>query len=219
MLIAAFIVFSGNLANNILALNIVASSIIFGLFFVDFLAPWIDFEDKSQKQVGSLGVRWLVTLLYATAAVTVMVVGNIVYSTAFSTQLIIHGVLVFLLLLGLLGAAYASDKASQVYEVESANRYGIAELKKAASALKDKISETADLPENFINRVNSLAEDLRFISPTENREARRLEQSLANAINAIGLALPNYTLNEQQIERNLKKCEQLYQHRKHVYSN
>jgi small-conductance mechanosensitive channel len=219
LLIVAFSLFSGDLAGNILALNIVASSIIYGLFFVDILVPWIDFEDKSQRRAGSLGVRWLVTWLYAIAAVTVMVAGNIAYGATFSTQLIVHGVLVFLLLLGLLAALYASDKVSRVHDEEAANRSGAVELKKAMSALKDKVSETAGLPEDFISRVNTLAENLRFISPAESREARALEQSLAAAIGAIGAALPSYSLNAQQIENNLKKCEQLYQNRQHTYSN
>lgn len=218
VLVAAFTLFSGDLASNILALNIAASSVIYGLFFVDILVPWVNFSDKSSRSVGSMGVRWLATWLYAVAAVAVMVAANAVYSAAFSTQLAAHVILVFLLLLGLLGASHASHRARQVHAAEAANRSGAVEVKKAMAALKDKISETADLPEDFIGRVNTLAENVRFISPADNREARSLEQSLADTINAIGAALPSYSLNEQQIESRLKKCEQLYLNRKHVYS-
>jgi hypothetical protein len=219
LIITAFMLFQGSLPNNILVLNIVVSSIVYGLFFVDILVPWIDFKDKSQRKVGSMGVRWLATWLYAIAAIAVMIAANVVYDFTFSTQLIIHGVLLFLLFLGLLGALHVSDKITQVYQIEKANRSGVTEMKKAMVTLKDKINETANFPEEFIRKVNALEESLRFIAPTENSEAHELERTFIDAINAIGFALTNYSLNEQHIEDSLKKCERLYQNRKQIYSN
>jgi hypothetical protein len=219
LIITAFILFRGDLADNILVLNIVISTIIYGLFFVDILVPWIDFKDKSQRRVGSIGVRWLVTWLYAIAAIAVMIIANIALEWTFAAQLIVHGVLLFLLFLGLLGALHASDKVTQVYNIETANRNGIVEMKKAIIGLKDNINEASGLPENFVKRVNALEENLRFLSPTENNEAHELEQSFVETVHSIGFALTNYSLNEQQIENNLKKCERIYQNRKQVYSN
>jgi hypothetical protein len=83
--------------------------------------------------------------------------------------------------------------------------------------LKDKTHETANLPEDFIRKVNALEESLRFLSPTENSEAHELERTFIDTIHAIGFALTNFSLNEQQIESNLKKCERLYQNRKQIY--
>jgi hypothetical protein len=89
LIITAFILFRGDLADNILVLGIVVSSIIYGLFFVDILVPWIDFRDKSQRRVGSMGVRWFVTWLYAIVAIAVMIIANIIaLDWTFATQLI-----------------------------------------------------------------------------------------------------------------------------------
>jgi hypothetical protein len=219
LIIIAFILLRGDLANNILVLNIVVSTLIYGLFFVDILVPWIDFGDKSQRRVGAMGVRWLTTWMYAIAAIAVMIIANVPYDLAFSTQLIIHGVLLFVLFLGLFAALHASDKVNQVYQIETANRNGVVEMKKAIVSLKDKINEVSDLPESFILRVNTLEENLRFISPTENSEAHELENSFVETIHALCFALSNYSINEQQIENDLKKCERVYQNRKQIYSN
>jgi hypothetical protein len=216
IIIVAFILFRGGLADNILVLNIVVSSLIYGLFFVDVLVPWIDLGDKSQKKVGSLGLRWFFTWLYAIAAIAVMLAGNLAYEWSFALQIIIHCVLLFLLILGFVASFTASDKVVEVYKQEIQNRNGITEMKKTMVNLKDKINDTANLPENFIQRINSLEENLRFISPSDNSEAHELERAFVDTINSINIALTNYSLNKQQIENNLKKCERLYQNRKNI---
>jgi hypothetical protein len=70
-----------------------------------------------------------------------------------------------------------------------------------------------------VQKINLLEESLRFISPTENSEAHELERSFAETINAIRFDLQDYSLNTEQIENNLKKCERLYNNRKQIYSN
>jgi hypothetical protein len=219
LIIAIFILFRGNLDDNVLVLNIVVASVIYGLFFVDILVPWIDFHDKSQRSVGSMGVRWFATWIYAIVAIAVMVAANIYSNWGFSTQLVVHGVLLFFLILGFLGFLHVSDKVVQVHQTETSNRDGITEMKKAIVRLKDKISVTADLPDTFVQRINLLDENLRFISPVANSETRELERAFINTINSIDIALTNYSLNEQHIENSLKQCERLYQNRKQVYSN
>jgi hypothetical protein len=219
IIIAAFILFRGSAPDNILIMNIVVSSLIYGLFFCNFRAPWIDLQDKTQKQIGAIGIFWFATWSYAIAAIGFMLVANLHYDLAFVTQLIVHCVLLFSLLLWMLLSRHSADKVAEVYYEQTANRNGILEMKKAMLALKDKISETANLPESFANRVNSLEENLRFISPTENSEAHDLENSFVKTIESIRYALQDYSLNAEQIENNLKKCERLYQNRKNIYSN
>lgn len=219
LIIAGFILFKGELKDNILVLNIIISSVIYGLFFVDILIPWINFNDKSQRRVGSLGVRWFVTWLYAIVAVALMFIANIHLHLIFSTQLLIHCILLFFIFMGLLASLHSQSKVNEVFHTDTANRNGILEMKKSMSALKNVIAETADLPALFIERVNILEENLRFISPSQDSEAHKLENLFVEAINAIHFALTNYSLNEQQIENNLKKCERLYKNRKQIHSN
>jgi hypothetical protein len=218
LLVSAFILFRGSLADNILVLNIVVGSLVYGLLFCNFRAPWIDLKDKSQKQIGALGISWLATCLYAIFSIAAMVVCNVAYNLPFTAQLLIHGVLLFFLLLGILLSSRASEKVQEIYRQENFNRNGIIEMKKALTNLKDRMNDSAGLPENFIGKINSLEENLRFISPTENAEAHALEQQFITAINDIAFAVSNFSMNGERIEGNLKKAERIYQNRKNIYS-
>jgi hypothetical protein len=219
LIIAAFILFRGNMEDNILILNIMVATIIYSLMFIDILIPWIDFGDNSQRRIGSIGVRWLVTWLYSFSAIAVMVICNRLFAYTFTTQLLIHGALIFLLLLGFIAAIHSSDKIKEVFVQENNNRSGIIEMKKAISNLKDKMNSFSDLPEYLTNRINTLEDNIRFISPSNNQEAYELERSFSNTINEIAYAISNLSMNEEAVESNLRKCERIYQNRKQIHSN
>jgi hypothetical protein len=204
---------------NILVLNIVVSSLVYGLFVFNYCAPWIDLEDKSQEQVGSLGIKWFVIWFYAVLAVSTMLVVNLELKLNFTVQLIIHCVLLFFLLLGLLGSRHAADKVRKVFEVETKNRNGVNEMKTAMRQLKDKMNDIRELPENFVKRINTLEENLRFISPSNNSEAYDLERSFVKIVTDIQFAISNFSMNEEQIESHLKKLGRVYQNRKDIYSH
>lgn len=219
IIVAAFILFRGSMPDNILVMNIVVSSLIYGLFFCNFRAPWIDLHDKTQKQIGAIGISWFSMWSYAIVAIGYMLIANLATEITFVTQLIVQCVLLFFLFSELSLSHHSADKVAEVYHEQIANRNGVLEMKKAMLALKDKISETANLPESFVQKVNSLEDSLRFISPTENSEAHELEISFVKTLDSIRYALQNYSLNAKQIENNLKKGERIYLNRKNIYSN
>jgi hypothetical protein len=219
IIIAAFILFRGSSTDNIFVLNIVISSLVYGLFFYNFGAPWIDLNDKTQKQIGAIGISWFTLWFYVIFAIGFMLVANLMHEFAFPTQLLVHcGLLFFLFLLFLL-SRHSADKVVEVYREQTANLNGILEMKKAMIVLKDEINEATDLPISFVQKVNSLEDSLRFISPTENSEAHELENSFVKVIESIRFAIQNYSLNAEQIDNNIKKCERIYQNRKNINSN
>jgi len=219
IIIAAFVLFRGETPTNIFVLNIVVSSLVYGLFFCNFRAPWIDLQDKTQKQIGKLGISWLATWLYAIFAIGIIVTGYFVPELTFTIQLIIHAVLLFFFFMWMLLARHSSDKVAEVYQQETQQRSKINEMKIAMRNLKDKISDTANLPESFTNRINSLEEGLRFISPSNNDEAYSLENQFSKTVSDISYAISNFSMNEEAIESNLKKLERIYQNRKNIYSH
>lgn len=218
LIITAFILFRGKQTDNILALNIVVFTIIYGLFFVDILIPLVDYNDKSSKAIGSIGVRWLATWLYAIIAVAAMIISNIALDLVFSTQLIIHGILFFLLLFGFVAALHSSDKVNEVYAQETANSNGINEMKSVMQGLKYKMSNNLELPDYFINRINELEKNLRFVSPSNKQEDNNLEISFIDTLNNISIEIYDFAMNEESIKKNLQKCEWIYQRRKNIYS-
>lgn len=219
LIIATFILFKGDLTTNILVLNILVSSVIYSLFFMDILVPWIDFDDKSQKKVGSLGIRWFFTSAYSFGAIAGMFIANVAYNWTFPLQIIIQGISLFMLLLGFIAAFHASDKVKEIYELETLNRSGIIEMKSAMSLLKEKIVGLPDLPEYFTKEVTALDENVRFISPANNQDAYDLEQAFAKTVNEVTIALTNFSMNEEAIRTNIKKLEVILLNRKQVYSH
>ncbi|MDX9920571.1 MAG: hypothetical protein RB289_11415 [Paludibacter sp.] len=219
IIVAAFVLFRGNLADNVLVLNIVVSSLIFGFLFVDILIPWVDLSDKTQKRVGSLGLRWFFSWLYALAAIALMLLANVAFAWVFTLQLILHSILIFMLTLGFVASFAASDKVEEVYGHEIMQRSAIEELKNAMRDLKNKLNELPGLPDSFVRRVETLDEGLRYIAPANSVEAYELEHAITQIVRDISYAVTDYALNEEAIDAYLRKAERTYQNRKSIYSN
>jgi len=139
LIILCFLHFGRNVQTEILTLNIVVSSIIYCLLFIDIIIPWVDFKDKSQKTIGSIGLRWFFTFFYMLLAIGAMVVFNSVKPIHFTNQIIIQGILFFFLLLGFFMAFSTSDKVKEVYVEEKQNRDRVDEMKKATKEVQLKI--------------------------------------------------------------------------------
>jgi len=122
-------------------------------------------------------------------------------------------------LFGIWTSRHAADKVQEVYNDETKNRNGINEMKAAMKSLKDKMNNSSDLPADFTNRIDEIEQNLRFLSPANNGEAYELEESFVTVCGTIYNAIFNYSMNEEQIEQNLKKLERIYQNRKKIYSN
>ncbi len=219
IIISAFILFRRDLPNNILALNIIVTSIIYCLFFIDIISPWIDLNDKASTKVGQLGVRWFFTWVYTILSILVMIISNVSYDLIFSTQLLIQGSVFFLLLLGVILGIQTSEKIKEVFIQESVNQNGIIEMKESIKMLKDRMIDFTDLPEYFITKINAFEENVRFISPVNSEEACELEKSFSETIHEISYAISNYSLNESAIKNNLLKCDRIYQKRKQLLFN
>lgn len=219
IIIASFFLWRGDAPADIFALNLVVASIIYGMMFVDILVPWVDWADKAQRRVGSIGLRWFVTGSYSILALGVMIVCNWALAVSFELQLILHACLLFLLILGFVGVLHASDKVVDIHLQESAHRSGIAEMRQAMMRLKETLLDCPRLPAVYGERINDLEEGLRYISPCDNPEAHALEARFVEVINEIAIAVPNFSMNQEKIENALTRAEHIYRNRKGEYSN
>jgi hypothetical protein len=218
LIIIGFLYFGKNLTQNILALNIIVSSIIYLLWFVEKFIPMVDLKDKAHKGIGSIGLKWLFTFLYAAAAIGTMVVFNTVKPVDLYTQIIIHGILFFLLLVGLYFVFYTSQKVGEVFIEETTNCSRIDEMKKATREIKIKADLTKNIPSDINIRVTELLENLRFISPSNDAEAMNLESQYLKEIRDLQDCLFFNPLNYDKSIEILQKCEQTYSERKRIYS-
>ena len=219
LIVLGFLHFGKNLQSEILTLNIVVSSIIYCLVFVDFIFPWVNLKDKAQKQIGSIGLRWFFTYLYIALAIGAMVIFNTVKPVHFANQLLIHGGLFFVVLLGLFLAFSSSDKVREVYYEEKQNRHRIDEMKRATKELQLKLDAMNNIPTEIISRLNELQENLRYLSPSNNNEALVLESKFIEEVRILSNCFSKEPLNMEVVISNIKNCERTYKERKQVFSN
>jgi hypothetical protein len=177
------------------------------------------FCERQNKKIDSLGVRWFFSFFYALSAIGTIFYFNLVNPASFSTQLIIHSVLLFLLLLGLFAAFHSSEKINEIYHEETQNRSRIDEMKKTIKNLQSQLDTAKEAPDSFIERINRLQENLRFLSPVNTKEAVEWEQKFMTNIQTLAYSLSNRPCNFDEVETNIRLCERTYQERKQIYSN
>lgn len=220
ILVSTFILFKGETTKEIFLTNVIVSSIIYLLIFTSYGKPWIDLNDKSQKQIGFLGISWTAIWIYTILAIATMIIGNIILYWTFQVQIIIHCILIFLLLIGMFAASHTSDKVKEIYQNEQIQRKSIDYIKNAFYELNERIliAENA-IPTEITRKLKKIEEDLRYFSPSNNPETERIDNSIADLINSISFSITRYEMNKKQIEESLRKCEMLYERRKNTYSN
>ncbi|MBO4612984.1 MAG: hypothetical protein J5671_07445 [Bacteroidaceae bacterium] len=212
VIIGAFLLFGRpGLSDKELALDIVVSLIVYGLFVVDIFVPWLDLGDKAQRKVGSLGLRWTINWLYAILAIVVMFL-SAKLDWALSTQLLIHAALLGLLALGYSGVFGMNDKVASVYAREEAMRSSLEELKSSVNSLLLE-HEIADI--NLRQRIEALKEDLRYTSSSDNGETRSLEERILKLVGSLNAALN--AENTDEASALLNKLEKLVKERKQSY--
>jgi len=219
LIIICFLYFGRNIDSNVLILNIVVSSVIYLLWFVEKFVPMIDLKDKAHKDAGSIGLKWVFTIGYAILAISAMVVLNLVKPLVVDAQIIIHLILFFFLLVGLYFVFYSSQKVQEVFTEETRNRSRVNEMKTAIKGVKLKLDQMNNVPSDITDRITVLLENMRYISPSNNIEAIDLESTFMKEIKDLQNCLFDIPLNHDQIKGDIQKCEQTYNERKTIFSN
>lgn len=218
IIIGSFFIFMKNMPDNLFVLNLSVSLLVYLLFFIDVLVPWVDWRDKSKRSIGSIGIRWAVTWIYAFLAISSMVICNKIYNLEFLAQLSIHGILLLILILGISGALHASDKVATVYNKEITVQMGINDMRRAFNELKHTVYNSSDIPQEVRSRIERLEENLQYISPSDNPEAVALEKQFSKIVHDVNLSVNSYSDNSDRIMSLLGKADYILKNRKSIYS-
>jgi len=220
IIIASMHHFFGHLPQNVFYLNCVVASIIYILVFADLLFPWINLKDRSQRAVGSIGIRWFVSFLYAgIAGVAMLYMNSSIRNTPINSQLLVHSVLLFLLMLGMFMAFSSSDKVHEVFIEETTNRGRVDEMKRHTKELCNLLQGNSWMPADLKSRITELHENMRFLSPSNNPEAITLETSFCEETEKLCKLIRDGNPNGDAITLQLSRCESVYRDRKNTYSN
>ncbi len=218
LIIALFVIFRGETPDNLFYLNLAVSIIAYCLLVADVFTPIVDFKDRAHRTVGSLSFRWTTTIMYVLSVVAVMVVCNYVYEVSFTIQALIHCVLVLLLLGGIITQLFVADHTGDVHHEEQMLLQGVEEMKRVALRLNNAATLHTGLPADVKARIKSLCDSVRYISPCNNPDAAQYECRFVEKVNDIIVALPQYELNKERIERSVAEAEIIFSNRKSVYS-
>lgn len=213
ILIAAFILYRGEMPTGVMILDIAVSTVILGLIFVDVVRPW---DDEHTAKLGSMGIRWTLTIIYAVLAVGLMIA---LREKDFSIQLLVQGGLIVILLLGLAAALRTREQIVGVHKEEMQKVGERDNVKKAWSVLLEKMDSQPDFPPELRERTNALLQDMRYLSPSNNPEALDTDRQLVERAAEIGRMVGDYRMNAEQAEQAIARCERMMQRRRTQYSN
>ncbi|MDY0342658.1 MAG: hypothetical protein RBR28_03740 [Lentimicrobium sp.] len=219
LIILSFLYFGKKLHTEILTLNIVVSSIIYGVMFIDLIIPWINLKDKYQKSIGSIGVRWVFTFFYTLLAIGLMFAFNTIWSIDFISQLLLHGGLVFLLVFGFYMVISSSNKVKDVHIKEKQVTGSLDDMRNATKELQLKLDTMKDIPVEITSKIINLQGNLRFLSPCNTNEATGLEKKFVEGIKILKDSIAGSPLDMDEVNNNIRNCERIYNDRKHIYSN
>lgn len=219
LVISGFIIFWPQNANkDIMIIDIVVSCIILlTVFGIDLYRPLIDLNSDQPKQVGSLGIRWFVSGSYLVIAIVLMYIWGVNGKYPTNIYILLHAILLFLLICGIIAAVHAGKKVGEIAQIEARKLQGREYMRRAIRKIKDEIAINPDLPQNFVSEINDIEERLRYITPSSNSEATDLEQEFEEVADSIRFSLNNYKMNEDAIQKNLLRLNRLVVNRKNVY--
>lgn len=218
LLIISFLRFGKELQKEILTLNIIISSVIYLLVFADILFPWVNLKDKTQKQIGLIGVRWFFTAIYVLLSIAAMVLFNKVLEIELMDQVIIQSILFFLLLLGLYFSFSVAHKTHELYEKEKDILTSIEKMRTAINSQRLRAESNEMISSEVHNIIVDLQDNLRYLSPSNLESAHMLEQQFVEETLSLNDLLVDKEPNNERIKNKLKKCNQIFVERKKINS-
>lgn len=219
LIVAGFLIFFLNLlSTGILVLDIIVTSIIYWLFFIDLLKPVNSPDDPSQKRIANLGVRWFFVILYDVLAVGAMITFACLF-IPFKIQLVVQLGLLLLVLFGLLLASRSAARAQSVWADGQNRQVGRENMREAMQELKNAADMSENVPQPVKDEIALLCEEIRYIAPANTQQALELEDQFVDAVRQVQFALYDYNMNQEMISTQLSNCKRFIQQRKSIYSN
>ncbi len=217
LVVAGWLIWGDRTNTDIFALNIAVSVVAYCVMFVDVLIPWADLRDKTQRRIGNTGVRWFVQYGYSITAILLLVLCNLLGLT-FIVSLFLQCVVLTLLIFGIATAKTTAAKISEVSQENSDNINYLTLVREGVSSLLEATHD-AQAPQLLIARIERQAEELRYVSPSNSAESRKVENELMELLAATETLMRNYEVNNERIEANIAKAERLIKKRKSTFSN
>lgn len=213
LIIGGFILFGESLENDIKILDIVASCFVYTQFIQFMIFPLINLNETAHKEVGMMGVHISILSFCCVASIGIMVYG-IIYQVDFSYQLMGQLVVLFILMIGRFATLHAGEKVQQIYHKEQAIKEGKMSLKAIMDDFSDDIATVKSIEPIAKEKICSMRESMRFISPSANPEAKRFDHQFTQTIDELRVLMRDATTNRDKIIEKLEHLERILSRRK-----
>ena len=171
LIIACFILFGQSLEKNVRILDIIITCLVFTQFAMFTIFPLVNLNNPVQKEVGMLGIHLVTINIFSLLALGWMICGMLL-QIPFKYQLIGQLVILFILFIGRYATFRSGEKVQQIYEKEQNVMEGKVSLRIVMDNLMDYMATVKDLDSSILQRLQSLHEAIRFITPSDSNEAK-----------------------------------------------
>lgn len=174
LIIACFILFGQSLEKNVRILDIIITCLVFTQFAMFTIFPLVNLNNPVQKEVGMLGIHLVTINIFSLLALGWMICGMLL-QIPFKYQLIGQLVILFILFIGRYATFRSGEKVQQIYEKEQNVMEGKVSLRIVMDNLMDYMTTVKDLDSSILQRLQSLHEAIRFITPSDSNEAKNFD--------------------------------------------
>ena len=213
IMFACFIIFDENIESRVKILDIVASCIIYTQFVQFVLFPLMNLDDPSKKEVGMMGIHIVALNFCCVLSICIMVVG-IMYMIPFKYQIMVQLVVLFFLLIGRVATLGSGEKVQDIFVKEQQTIAGKVSLRMNMDDFIDYVATVHDLDSNIKKRLSSLHDNMRFITPSTNKEAMYWDTQVLNTLEDLKVLMRNASMNKDMIETNIGQLERFMARRK-----
>ena len=202
--------------NEIFWLDLIVTCFVFTISCVIELG--LIANSAFDKQVGGLGIRLSYIRLYSLLAIAIIVIGYFA-KAIFNYQLFFQLAAAFILLLGYFFSHLSSSHTSSVQAEQDIQRKGKDEIIKAISQFEMLISKDSNKFGAEKQKIETIKETVRYLSPTNNSSANELDAEIISSIQQAYSVTKNNDNGRTEVFSLLNKCEELLKLRKNTYSN
>lgn len=213
LIIACFILFGQSLEKNVRILDIIITCLVFTQFAMFTIFPLINLNNPVQKEVGMLGIHLVTINIFSLLALGWMICGMLL-QIPFKYQLIGQLVILFVLFIGRYATFRSGEKVQQIYEKEQNVMEGKVSLRIVMDNLMDYMATVKDLDSSILQRLQSLHEAIRFITPSDSNEAKNFDGQFVQSVEDLKVLVRNTSMNKERIEEEVGRLERILARRK-----
>lgn len=213
LIIACFILFGQSLEKNVRILDIIITCLVFTQFAMFTIFPLVNLNNPVHKEMGMLGIHLVTINIFSLFALGWMICGMLL-QIPFKYQLIGQLVILFILFIGRYATFRSGEKVQQIYEKEQNVMEDKVSLRIVMDNLMDYMATVKDLDSSILQRLQSLHEAIRFITPSDNNEAKNFDGQFVQSVEDLKVLVRNTSMNKERIEEEVGRLERILARRK-----